>query len=785
MGEEPERPDGPFAYRGFEGRVGRTFADSDPSWPAETRPADDAPNVVVVLVDDMGYSDVGCFGSEIDTPNIDALAARGVRYTNFHVTPKCSPTRASLLTGVNHHLVGFADVPFHDPGFPGYGGELPADAATIAEHLRDAGYATLMVGKWHLAKESHCTASGPRHSWPLQRGFDEYYGVLGGLSNLHMPGSLVEGNSFVPVDSFPDGYYLTDDITDRAIRMVREHRAADPSRPFFLYVSHLAVHAPLHAKQTDIAKYADRYHAGWDVIRAERHERLVELGILDPEARLPIASEDELEIQPWDSLDTKAKAVFARYAAVYAAMLDSIDQNLGRLCAALEDMDQLDNTLIMFMSDNGATAEGGSDGSVDYFGYIQSRYTRLPDEWAATDSIEEAHEVLDLIGGPRTMPIHPRGWASVSNTPFRLYKSFTHAGGRQVPLIVSWPRKIADHGSLRRQYAHVTDIAPTLFDLLDIEIPDTRHGRRLMPQAGMSLVETLADAAAPSRHDEQYYELAGNRGYYRQGWEIVSRARPGRVLDDDTWELYDLGNDPTETDDLSSDDPDRVSDLAAAWDQAAWTNQVYPVDDKSGLKGAWRNPTEDHLEQPVTLHPGTPTLDRYRSRQLMHTRSFRIVIRLDHGAGNEGTLVSHGDQGGGYIVYVESDRLMFAHNRAGVVTTVSGPNIESGPAEVEVVVEAVGEGRWRIELGIGDTTVTHPDPLPMLWGMTPFQGIDVGIDRRSPVVWELHERRGTFAYSGHLRTVTYEPGDLAPDSPYRASPEDLRRLAHEMANAYD
>ncbi len=481
---------------------------------------------MIVLVDDMGYSDVGCYGGEIDTPNIDRLAERGQRLTNFHVTPMCAPTRASLLTGVNHHLAGVADVLYDDPGFPGYLGELREDVVTLPEILQSAGYRTLMVGKWHLAKESHTSSGSPRRSWPLQRGFDEFYGVLGACTNLHHPHQLVEGNSIVEVDTYPSGYYLTDDLTDRAIRMVRQHRAHDPVSPFFLHLAHLAVHAPLHAKQADIAKYADKYGLGWDVIRRDRYDRLVALGILPEGTVLPDNVEDGLDVVPWDSLDAKSQAVFARYMAVYAAMVDNIDQNLGRLVAALDEMGEMENTIFMFLSDNGSTHEGGQVGSVHYLDYIAAVHVLSTEAETSQHAVQDAFRRLEEIGGPRTMPIHPRGWAQVSNTPFRLYKSFTHAGGRQVPCIVSWPSALADLGSLRSQYAHVTDVLPTVLDMIGLKSPACRKGRPAVPISGVSFLSVLRNGDVPSDHHEQYFERKGNLAYYQKGWEIVAAVAP-------------------------------------------------------------------------------------------------------------------------------------------------------------------------------------------------------------------------------------------------------------------
>jgi arylsulfatase A-like enzyme len=732
-------------YAGFKGTVGRTVAGSTPYWPERTS-AKGKPNVVVVLADDLGFADLGCYGSEIDTPHLDALAARGLRYTNFHVTPMCSPTRAALLTGLNPHAVGVGHVAHSDPGFPGYAMELADDVATIAEILRDSGYATLMVGKWHLAKDSDCSDAGPRHSWPCQRGFERFYGFLDGFTNLHQPHRLLQDNTAVETAAYPDGYYLTDDLTDHAISMVQSVKASDPSKPFFLYFAHGAVHAPLHAKAEDIAKYDGRYADGWDALREERFARQVELGLLPEGTRCaPRNTERGNDVQPWDDLPPEQRALFAKYMAVYAGMVDNVDQQFGRLMAALAAMGELDNTVVLFTSDNGASREGEVEGTTGYFQHLLG----------STD-LEADLARLDEIGGPTTTPHYPRGWAMASGTPFRLYKINTHAGGHSVPMILSGPG--VPGGQLRRQFAHVTDVLPTLLEVLDLEAPTTRQGRPLKPVAGTSFGPTLSDPAAPSQHREQHYEMVGHRGFYRDGWEVVTLHQPLTAFSDAEWELYDVSTDPTELVDLAATHPDKVRELAAAWEQAARENQVLPLDEGSGVKFLQRPPRSEVFSEPVTILPGTPTLERWRCQQLVANRGFRVTVRL--ASLGEGVLVAHGDQGGGYCLSLESGELRLAHNDGrGHVRVLAAPVDRA--AVVEAVFTAPGGGTWSVALVVDGTEVATADGLALLFPMAPFQGIDVGLDSKSPVVWG----RGPFPYSGAITSVTYTPGELAPDSP--------------------
>ncbi len=769
----PETTDPLAPYSGFGGHVGRTFAGSKSWWPPKVTPPEGAPNVVIMLVDDLGYSDLGCYGSEIETPNVDAMAERGLRYTNFHVTPMCSPTRAALLTGLNPHDAGIGTVVHSDAGFPGYAMELTEHSATIAEVLRSNGYATMMVGKWHLTKDSEQNAAADKSSWPCQRGFDRYYGVLDAFTNLHHPHRIVEDNHQVEVDEYPDGYYFTDDLTDRAISMIRESKASNPRKPFFMYFAHGAVHAPLHAKTDDIEKYRGAYESGWDALREQRYERQLEMGVLeDGTALAPRNSESNNDVRPWDDLSDDEQRLFARHMEVYAAMVDNLDQNLGKLTASLEELGELDNTIIMFLSDNGASREGEAVGTTAYYVHLLQG-----------DDVEADLERINLIGGPQTTPHYPRGWAMLGNTPFRLYKINTHAGGHTVPFIVSWPKGlVADADNpFRRQYTHVTDILPTLADLIGLDLPTERAGLPLKPIAGTSFVPTLDNATSPTSHTEQHYEMIGHRGYYRDGWEVVTLHQPLTPFDDKEWELYNLNEDPTELEDLSDQNPELRLELATAWDEAARRYQVYPLDEGSAVKYILRPPWTDVFAEPVKIVPGTATLERWRSVQLVWFRGAKFVADLDYEAGDAGYLFTHGDQGSGYGLYVLDGELFFTHNDGrGRMSTLSGGTILDGTTEIVCELTAPGAGVWDVSLQIDGVERASLPGVPMLFGIAPFEGITVGLDRRSPVAWDIHERFGSFAYTGTLNSVTIIPGDRAPDAP-----ENMIEVLREMGAKFE
>jgi arylsulfatase len=724
-----------------------------------------------MVVDDLGYSDIGCYGSEIETPHLDAFASGGLQYTNFHSTPMCSPTRAALLTGLNAHAAGVGSVPHSDSGFPGYAMELAENTSTIAETLRDNGWSTMAVGKWHLTKDAEQNAAGNKRSWPLQRGFERYYGVLDAFTNLHHPHRIVEDNHQVEVDQYPDDYFFTDDITDHAISMIRETKAADPSKPFFLYFAHGAVHAPLHAKADDIARYASRYDIGWDEVRDRRFARQKAIGVVEPDIALPPRNpEPNNDVRAWNELSPTEQRLFARHMEVFAASVDNIDQNFGRLVAALEEIHQLDNTIIVFMSDNGASREGEEVGTTAYYVHLLQG-----------DDVEADLARLDQIGGPRTTPHYPRGWAMVGSTPFRLYKLNTHAGGHSVPFLLSWPRGVDAVDTLRRQYIHVTDILPTLLQLVGVEQASHRNGLPCKPTVGTSFAATLSDPGAPSVHVEQHYENLGHRGYYRDGWEVVTLHQPMTPFNDEEWELYHLPTDPTELHDLAQTEPDRLKELADLWEQAAWANQVYPLDEGSSIRYLVRPPWAAVFGEPIEVVPGSPTLERWRSVQLIWFRAVRFTARVDFASGDRGYVFAHGDQGSGYGMYVLDDELFFVHNDGrGRMRRASGGQVAPGAQELVADLTAPGKNMWDLRLLVDGEERARLDDVPMLYGMAPFEGIDVGIDRRSPVDWDLYERFGPFHYTGVLRSVLIEPGEPAPDSP-----QSMIDLIREMGARFE
>ena len=749
-------------YPGFGGKIGRVISTSESWWPPRPTPAPDAPNIVIVLADDLGYSDLGCYGSEIPTPAIDALADSGVRYTNFHVTPLCSPTRAALLTGLNSHAAGMGFTANTDPGFPGYASELPRNQSSLAEILSAHGYATMAVGKWHLCREADLSIAGDTHSWPLQRGFDQFYGFLEALTDFHFPHQLFEGNNPVHIDQYPEGYYLTDDLTDRACRMIREVKTTDPDKPLFLYYAHGAVHAPLHAKADDIARHRGNYDKGWDQLREERLARQKELGVVPADAELPPRNpEPNEDVRAWDSYAEPDRRVMARYMEVYAAMVESVDESVARISAELEALGQLDNTIFIFTSDNGASREGRAQGSTSYFSHSGTGAKPSPD---VSDFEIEALEA-DEIGGPTTWPHYPRGWAMACNTPFRLYKITAHRGGHSVPFVVSWPARLSGYGGeLRHQYTHITDLLPTLAEMLDLEVPTQRQGQDSAELNGVSFAASLDDPDAPSDHTEQYIECIGHRGFYRDGWSTAVFHEFQTPFSSDRWELFNLEDDFNERFDLAEAEPEKLAEMVQGWEEAAWRNQVFPLDDHAGLFRIVKPPEHEKLTRVLRILPGSPTVERVRSARIIANGNFTITVDLHHRPGDQGVLVAHGSQAAGYVLYIENSALHFEVNSGGRYMIADPMDLPGECRQVEVDVQAPGGRIWNVTVSAdGQAGMTLSD-IPQMFGFLPWQGIDAGINRRSPVSWPLYERHGAFPYTGTLHQVTYTPGPPAPDT---------------------
>lgn len=772
-------PAGARGYENFDGTINRSMSQSRPAWPESQDAAPGSPNVILMVIDDMGFSDLGPYGSEIATPVIDSLADDGVVLNNYHTASVCSPARAALLTGVNSHRAGFATVAGFNPGFPGYTLELGDDVVTLPESLQAAGYATFGIGKWHLTRDDATFEGSTRASWPVQRGFDQYYGCLEGFTHFFTPNRLVRDNTTVAIDRYPDDYYLTDDLTDNAISMIRALRTSQATKPFFLYFAHNAMHGPLGAKVDDIAKHRGRYGEGWDEVRRRRFARQIASGLF-PESTAMVERNLERghDVEEWDSLDETERELFARYMEVYAAMVDNIDQNLGRILDVLDEYGERENTVVVVTSDNGGTAEGGPEGTRSYFSQFINNL-RLPDEWQRDRPLDP-----ELIGGPRASVHYPRGWAMTSNTPFRLYKGSTFGGGVRAPFIFSWPQRFATSDGARRvrpQFMYATDVMPTLLEACGVERPTNRHGVGAIEMDGTSALDRLLGSSDSEFRSTQHAEWNGHLGLYHEGWKLLSlRAGPVIDLDATKWQLFNVVDDPAETRDLAAEHPYKVAELAELWQKLAWENTVFPVADKAGLVFEVKPPEDAWFTEPLTIRPGSPTVERHRAAQLINLRAFSIQAEIAESRGS-GVIVAHGDQGGGYVLYLEAGQLVFEYNEYGVMRTLSHPFERSGSAAIELDFRLSDSNfYWDVALLIDGVVVAELATVMMLTGLSPFTGIDVGIDRRGPVSWAMHERHGAFPFSGRITSVTYLPGEQAPYDEGR-----LAAAEYLAANYYD
>jgi arylsulfatase len=724
---------------GFEGTIGRTHAESAPWWPTPSHPGDDAPNVVVILLDDLGFAQLGCFGSDIETPNIDRLAAGGLRFSNFHVTPLCSPTRAALLTGRNHHTVGMRAVSNFSTGYPNMRGHVSNHAATMAEVLRDAGYTTLGLGKWHLCQMESTSAAGPYDQWPLQRGFDRFYGFLDGETDQFTPELIYDNHAVSPPRTPDEGYHLSEDLVDHAIQFIHDTTSIRPDRPFFTYLAFGATHAPHQAPAEYLEKYRGRFDDGWDVTRERWFARQLELGILPADTDLAPRNEG---VEPWEALPDNHQRLACRLQEAFAAFLDHTDAQIGRFVDALDRLDLLDDTVIVLLSDNGASQEGGPFGvlhEMKFFNFI-------------LETPDEAVDRLDDIGGPSSHANYPWGWAQAGNAPFRWYKQNTHEGGVHVPLIVHWPTGISDAGGVRDQFHHVTDLAPTIYDLVGVTAPDEFRGLAQLPLAGTSMAYCLgADGeGAPGQKTVQYFEMMGHRGIYADGWKAVTRHQAGTPFDDDVWELYHVAEDRSECHDRAAELPEKVAELVDLWWREADQHGVLPLDDRTvQLFGArFRERSPHPPDRRYRYRPPMTHLPAQVGAQI-GGRSWDLSATIDRPAGAGGVLYATGNENSGLSLFVQDDHLVFDYNCFGDHhLVVSDTEVAVGPSVVGVRFRRTDDG------GAATLVVDGADAgtmrVPFVMRMISSVGASVGRDHGSPV---SERYRGEYPFEGELVQV--------------------------------
>ena len=733
-------------------KIGRTVGDSQPYWPtAPKRPpgpnGTGAPNILIVLFDDVGFSDFGCYGSPIETPTIDAIAQRGLRYTGFHTTAMCSTTRAALLTGRNHHSVGVGCLANFDSGYPGYRGKIAKEAGTLAEMLRPHGYRNYMLGKWHVTPLTESGATGPFDGWPLGRGFDRFYGFLDAETDQYAP-ELVRDNTPVdPPGTYETGYHLTADLVDQAIRYLADHVADDPEIPWLTWVALGACHAPHQAPKDLIAKYDAQFANGWDDERDQRLAQQKKTGIVPENTRLPARND---AVRPWAELPEGERRLYTRLQAAYAAMLEHADQHLARLVDFLDKAGQLDDTMIIVMSDNGASQEGGPFGMINAMGPYNLR----------REPIEEKIARIDDIGGPDTHSNFPLGWAMAANTPLRRYKQNTHGGGIRDPFVMSWPKRIKAKGELRHQFVHACDLTPTLLDLIGVAAPAEIAGCPQMPLEGESFARSIDDAAAPSKTSAQYFEMFGHRGLWKDGWKAVSFHPSGTPFENDTWELYHLDQDFSEVDDLAAKEPERLEQMTKLWWREAEAHNVLPLDDRFGPRFAENAARFHGARTKFTFHAGMGHVPTDVAPDV-RSRSYTIEAHVEIAEGASGVLIAHGDATSGYSLYIKDGFLVHDLNVGGGHELVtSSRKVPAGEHRLGVHVERLLRKEPPAKgarTGVTEYTLTiDGEPVGSMQTQLGFHnfiswsGLDIGRDRGSPV----SHYAAPFEFTGRLLQVT-------------------------------
>ncbi len=660
----------------FKGTVNIDIKDSTPDWAPYTQPIapTGAPNVLYVVLDDVGFSAMEPFGGLIETPNIKRVADAGLTYTNFHTTALCSPTRSCLMTGRNHTRNAMACITEATSGFPNANGHIPFENANIAEVLGHHGWNTYIVGKWHLCAEDEMNLASSKRQWPLGRGFERYYGFLGGETNQWYPDLVYDNHPVAQPKSPEEGYHLTVDLTDKAIQFIQDSKAIAPDKPFFMYFCPGAAHAPHHVPKAWADKYRGTFDMGYEAYREVVFARQKAMGLVPESAELspinpyvdstshdgkPWSQNDR--VRPWDSLTEDEKRLFRRMAEVYAGFLSHADDQLGRLLDYLEESGQLDNTIVVLVSDNGASGEGGPNGSVNENKFFNG----LP------DTIEENLKQLDELGGPTTYNHYPTGWAWAFNTPFKLWKRYANfEGGTADPMIVAWPQGLKAAGEYRRQYTHAIDIVPTLYECLGVDLPDVVNGFTQTPLDGVSFRGTFADADAATGKETQFYSMLGTRAIWHKGWKAATAVPAAPESWGDfhlqTWELYDTTSDPSECHDLAAEHPEKLQELIALWWAEAGSNQALPLESRGALEilGTAR-PELSSPRSRYVYYPGGAEVPESAAPNIRN-RSYTIAAEVEiESPEASGVLFSQGSRFGGHALYLKEGRLRYVYNFVG------------------------------------------------------------------------------------------------------------------------
>jgi arylsulfatase A-like enzyme len=762
-----------------DAKIGRTFEDSKPGTISLTKAPAGAPNVLLILIDDAGFGQWGTFGGQVPTPNLDRLAKMGLRYTRFHTTALCSPTRAALLTGRNHHSAGTGVITEQGDGYPGYSGQIPKSAAMFAEVLRQGGYSTAFIGKNHNIPDWETSISGPFDRWPTQQGFDYFYGFVGGEMDQWQP-VLYRGN--VPVSmEIPTGkeghYTLNDSLADDAIRYIRQEKSSTPDRPFFVYYAPGATHAPHHVPKEWIDKFKGQFSQGWDKYREETYQRQVKLGIVPGGTQLTPRPKD---IPAWDSLSPDAKRVAERLMEIFAAYTAQTDYEVGRVLDSLDELGQMHNTLVIWeIGDNGASMEGTLSGAFNELATLQG----VPEDPAFLV------KHIDELGSAKASNHIPVGWAWAVNTPFQWGKQVaSHFGGTRNPLVVAWPDRIKDAGGIRTQFHHVIDISPTILEAAKLPQPAEVNGVKQKPIEGVSMMYSFDDSKAVGTRQVQYFEMFANRALYKDGW--IATARHGRLpwqttgsaghFDDDKWELYNLAEDFSEANDLAAKNPDELKELQDAFWVEAKKYDVLPLDDRFAERGdPSLRPSLIAGRKDFTYYAGAvriPESSAVNTKNVSHTITATIDVPK---GGADGVLVAEGGAAGGFVLFVKDGRPIYEYNFAAHerYRVAASEKLVPGPAVIRVDFKSdggIGKG-GSVALYVNDKKAGEGRVDKTILARFGNETLDVGRDEGSPV---SEAYRSPFAYAGTIKKVQVQL------SPSRLSASDRTRIrdaAHQLA----
>lgn len=736
--------------QGFKGKIGRTAAESQEYFPEKKKAPAGAPNVIVFLIDDAGYGTSSAFGGLMQTPVLDSLANNGLRYTNFHSTGVCSPTRAALLTGRNHHSVHMGTLNYSSSGFPGYDAIMPADKGTIAEVLHENNYSTFAVGKYHVAPINEITAIGPYDRWAVGRGFDHFYGFQLGHTDQYHP-NLYEDTKVVDVE--PNGKHLTTLLADKAINYISNQKSVAHDKPFFLYFATGAIHSPHQVDKKWSDLYKGKFDKGWDWYREEVFARQKRLGVIPANAVLP---DRDPTVKAWNSLSPEQKKVYARFMEIYAGFLTHADYEFGRIVNYLKEIGEADNTVILVSIGDNGSSHSPEHGSLN--GYISS----LDED----KQVAELYKNIDKLGTEHSFQDAPSGWTQATNTPFRLWKADPNSeGGTHQPLIVYYPNGGLKKGDIRGQYGHVIDIAPTIYELTGAKVPETIKGYVQKPLEGTSLVYSFKDAKAENRHKIQYYELFGKRAIVKDGWKASVFHKSGSDFKQDVWELYNLNDDFNERINLAAKYPEKVKELQALFDQEAIKYNVFPLNDNAlghSVGGRARSPFG--LDKKVVLYAGIEQFLTLTGPQFQND-PFSITADVNiKSASDEGVLFATGSEFEGLSLFIKNGKFVVAHNTGSIVKYLeSATAVPVGKSklkfEFNFTPPAHGSKDKNAPAGteaiyINDKKVGERNVVAAEGRIAIYKdGIDVGADRNSPVT---DRYQAPFNFTGKLNNVTIE-----------------------------